>query len=135
MVTTTPVARLEAAKRRLFYVLDALQLPYGTAADGFDPKRPQRQFDAILVDIDHSPDHLLHPEHGDFYQPAGLRRLAAHLRPGGVFALWSDDPPEPRFTAALAELFTTVDAETVRFRNPFLEQESANTVYLAVDPR
>lgn len=105
------------------------------AADGFDPKRPRRQFDAILVDIDHSPDHLLHPGHGDFYQPAGLRRLAAHLRPAGVFALWSDDPPEPRFTAALSDLFTTVESETVRFRNPFLEQESTNTVYVAVDPR
>lgn len=30
-------ARLEAAKRRLVYTLDMLGLPYGTAADGFDP--------------------------------------------------------------------------------------------------
>lgn len=30
-------ARLEAAKRRLFYSLDLLGLPYGSAADGFDP--------------------------------------------------------------------------------------------------
>jgi hypothetical protein len=30
-------ARIEAAKRRLFYGLDLLGLPYGTAADGFDP--------------------------------------------------------------------------------------------------
>ncbi len=29
--------RLEAAKRRVFYDLDQLQLPYGTAADGTDP--------------------------------------------------------------------------------------------------
>jgi hypothetical protein len=29
--------RLEAAKRRLFYDLDQLGLPYGTAADGFQP--------------------------------------------------------------------------------------------------
>ena len=29
--------RLEAAKRRLFYDLDLLGLPHGTAADGFDP--------------------------------------------------------------------------------------------------
>ncbi|MBX7166168.1 MAG: putative zinc-binding peptidase [Pirellulales bacterium] len=29
--------RLEAAKRRLFYELDQLQLPYGTEADGFTP--------------------------------------------------------------------------------------------------
>lgn len=30
-------ARLESAKRRLFYTLDQLDLPYGTEADGFDP--------------------------------------------------------------------------------------------------
>ena len=30
-------ARIEAAKRRLFYILDVLGLPYGTEADGFDP--------------------------------------------------------------------------------------------------
>jgi hypothetical protein len=30
-------ARLEGAKRRLFYGLDLLGLPYGTAADGFSP--------------------------------------------------------------------------------------------------
>ena len=30
-------ARLEAAKRRLIYGLDSLGLPYGSAADGFDP--------------------------------------------------------------------------------------------------
>ena len=30
-------ARLEAAKRRLFYSLDRLGLPHGTAAGGFDP--------------------------------------------------------------------------------------------------
>jgi hypothetical protein len=30
-------ARLESAKRRLFYALDLMGLPYGTAADGFDP--------------------------------------------------------------------------------------------------
>lgn len=30
-------ARLEAAKRRLIYALDTLGLPYGAAADGFEP--------------------------------------------------------------------------------------------------
>ena len=29
--------RIESAKRRLFYILDVLGLPYGTAAEGFDP--------------------------------------------------------------------------------------------------
>lgn len=30
-------ARIERAKRRLFYILDALGLPYGTSAEGFEP--------------------------------------------------------------------------------------------------
>lgn len=33
----TKWARIEAAKRRLFHVVDALGLPYGSATDGFDP--------------------------------------------------------------------------------------------------
>ena len=43
---------------------------------GFDPTAPDRRWHAIVVDIDHSPRHLLHPSHADLYQPAGLRRLA-----------------------------------------------------------
>ena len=61
---------------------------------GFDPAQPRREFHAVLLDIDHSPRNLLHSRHGALYEPAGLRELAAHLRPGGVFALWSDDPPD-----------------------------------------
>jgi hypothetical protein len=102
-----------------------------TAADGYDPQQPDRPFHAVIVDIDHSPEHLLHPDHGGFYRPAGLRRLAGRLHPGGVFALWSNDPPEPCFTDALAEVFSDVTAEVVSFPNPLLGRDSANTVYLA----
>ena len=70
---------------------------------GFDPDTPGRRFDAILVDIDHSPDALLDAGSASFYQPDGLRRLAAHLRPGGVFGLWSDALPDDAFTARLSE--------------------------------
>ena len=34
---------------------------------------------AILVDIDHTPRHHLHPSHAPFYEAAGLRRLAQYL--------------------------------------------------------
>lgn len=101
------------------------------AAGGFDPDRPGRRYHAIIVDIDHSPEHLLHPAHGAFYRPAGLRRLAEHLYPGGVFALWSNDPPDPDFTGTLSDVFTDVTVEVVRFPNPLLGRESSNTVYLA----
>jgi hypothetical protein len=104
--------------------------PEDTAA-GLDPDEPGRLFHAVIVDIDHSPRHLLHPSHTDFYQPDGLRRLAGHLHPGGVFALWSNDPPDDEFTAALADVFDTARAEVVSFANPLQGGTSANTIYLA----
>jgi spermidine synthase len=98
---------------------------------GFDPGTPGRRFHAVLVDIDHTPRHVLHPSHAAFYTPAGLRRLARHLHPGGVFALWSDDPPDADFRAVLAEVFASTEAHVVTFPNPLTGGESANTVYVA----
>ena len=98
---------------------------------GFDPTTPQRTFDAVLLDVDHTPRHVLHPSHGALYTPAGLRRLRRHLRPGGVFALWSDDPPDLDFLAALEDVFATVRADVVPFPNPITGGDSANTVYVA----
>jgi len=101
------------------------------SASGFDPACPGRRFHAILLDIDHSPRNLLHPRHGTFYSPAGLRALAAHLEPGGVFALWSDDPPDDDFLRALRAVFTAAQAHVVPFANPLLDRDSASTVYVA----
>ncbi|MFH0241845.1 spermidine synthase [Streptomyces sp. HK10] len=99
---------------------------------GLDPRRPGGRLHAILLDVDHSPRHVLHPSHAPFYEEAGLRALSAHLHPGGVFALWSDDPPDEDFTAVLARVFSTAEAHVVRFGNPYRpEEESANTVYVA----
>ena len=85
---------------------------------------------AILVDIDHTPTHLLHPSHAAFYSAVGLAQLAARLHPGGVFGLWSDDPPDPGFVSLLEEVFPTVSSEVVTFANHYTGQQSANTVYL-----
>jgi spermidine synthase len=101
------------------------------SGQGFDPEAPGRRFDAIVVDIDHSPRHLLHPTNADFYEPEGMRRLADLLSPGGVFALWSNDPPDEEYTATLATVFTDVRAEVVSFPNPLQDKDSTNTVYLA----
>jgi spermidine synthase len=100
------------------------------AAPGSAPAAGGR-FHAVLVDIDHTPRHLLHPDHAAFYTPAGLRRLSDRLHPGGVFALWSDDPPDADFVAVLAEVFSHTDASVVTFPNPLTGGESANTVYVA----
>ncbi|MDT0479062.1 MULTISPECIES: polyamine aminopropyltransferase [Streptomyces] len=106
---------------------------FALAADpgGLDPEEPGRRFHAILLDVDHSPRHVLHPRHAALYQPAGLRALAEHLHPGGVFALWSNDPPDEEFTSALREVFAQSAAHVVDFYNPLQGGTSANTVYLA----
>ncbi len=102
-----------------------------TSGAGFDPLLPRRAFDAVLVDIDHTPRHVLHPSHSAFYTRAGLQNLARHLHPGGVFALWSDDPPDVDFQAVLGQVFTNEVAHVVTFPNPFTREDSANTVYVA----
>lgn len=98
---------------------------------GIDAGSPARRFHAILVDIDHSPRHVLNSRHAALYTADGLHRLAAHLRPGGAFALWSNDPPDETFLADLAAAFAHSDAHIVRFHNPLQNREAANTVYVA----
>lgn len=98
---------------------------------GFDPCEPQRLFDGILVDIDHSPDSNLHPSHVPFYSQEGLGRVADRLKLGGIFALWSADPPDVTMTARLGEAFCSAEARPVEFRNPLLDRDDVNTIYLA----
>ena len=102
------------------------------STDGFDAGTPGRRFDAVLVDIDHSPRNLLHPRHAALYEPEGLARLAAHLHPGGVFALWSNDPPDDAFKRVLAGVFAISDAHVVTFDNWRGERDASNTVYVGV---
>lgn len=103
----------------------------GASADG-GHGQPSPLADVVLLDIDHTPRHVLHPSHAGFYTAAGLRSLAERLRPAGVFALWSDDPPDDEFGAVLDEVFGDHDAHVVAFPNHLTGGESANTVYVAV---
>ncbi len=117
---------LTADPRSRFAEADFFAL--AASADGFGGG----PVDAVLLDVDHSPRHVLAPANAALYTPAGLRRLAAHLRPGGVFGLWSDDPPDADFEAALDAVFATRRSHVVTFANPLTGGESANTVYVAV---
>lgn len=99
--------------------------------EGFDPERPARQFDAILADIDHAPDHLLDARSDNFYQVEGLRSLKRHLKPGGIFGLWSNEVTDQRFLDRLGAAFPQAWAEPVTFDNPLTGRPFTQTVYLA----
>ena len=101
---------------------------------GFEPETPGRRYDAILLDIDHSPRHLLDESHGWFYSAEGLRAASALMAPGAVFAMWSDDAPDDEFCSVLDAVFADVEARRIWFPNPLTGGRSAATIYLATQP-
>jgi spermidine synthase len=100
-------------------------------APGIDARNFSRRFHAILVDIDHSPRHVLHDSHRTLYGRDGLSQLATHLHPGGAFALWSNDPPDDAFQALLQTVFASCESNVVTFHNPLQDRVATNTVYVA----
>ena len=106
-----------------FFAAIAAGLPFGPEAPAL--------LHAILVDIDHTPSHLLHPSHAGFYTPAGLKRLAERLHPGGVFALWSDAAPDDSYLGTMAQVFPSATAHIVTFSNHHTGRDASNTIYLA----
>lgn len=95
------------------------------------PEEGHEGYDAILLDVDHSPRHQLDPSHADLYSVDGLRALDRHLAAGGVFALWSDDPPDADFMTELRAVFDDGAAHVVDFANAVTGGTSSNTVYVA----
>ncbi len=98
------------------------------AKPGFFDDQPVH---AVLLDIDHSPQHWLNDSNQHFYTRESLTAMARKIVKGGVFGLWSNDLPDPDFMAHLQALFSDVSAEVVRFPNPYSGGESTNSVYIA----
>ena len=70
-----------------------------------------------------------HREGGTFC--GGVEPVHSRLRPGGVFALWSDAPPSDEFLGRLRAVFATAEGHLVTFPNPLIDGESSNSVYVA----
>ncbi len=101
------------------------------ARTGFDIFNKERKFDAVLLDIDHSPEHFLDEKNESFYSVGGLKLLRKQLKNGGVFALWSNDPADEKFTKHLQTVFGTAAAHNVEFLNPYTNSTAVNSVYVA----
>lgn len=104
---------------------------FSLARTGFEPIGPGRKFDAVLLDIDHTPELVLDESNRSFYSREGLVPVRNQLKPGGTFALWSDDPASEKVTALLRDVFGTADAHNIEFPNPYTRSTSVNAVYVA----
>lgn len=102
-------------------------------ADFFELIRnePVRKMDVILLDIDHTPSHVLHQSNNRFYTEQGLTELTKHLKPGGVFAIWADGAPENLFTKRLQRVFREAEGHTIEFDNAITGGSSIGAVYTA----
>lgn len=73
---------------------------------------PDGCLDAIVLDVDNGPDHLVYDANAAIYQSAFLALCAQRLTPHGSLSLWSQADSLP-LRAALAEHFVRVDAEAM----------------------
>jgi hypothetical protein len=60
-----------------------------------------------------------------------LRQLKRSLVPGGVFGLWSNDPPQEDFVDRLGGVFANAEGHRIDFPNPLQEGTSSAGIYIA----
>lgn len=87
-------------------------------------------YDAILIDVDHSPDERLGEESEPFYSVAGLQAARKHLAKGGVLAVWSYAESSP-FADALRVVFDNVRVEPVSYDNQMVDETRTDWLFYA----
>ena len=83
---------------------------------------PRSRYDAILLDLYEGPHAATQRPDDPFYGSAALRRSRAALTPGGMFAVWSEEPD-----AAFSRRFAAAGFETTTHR---LGKSRRHVVYL-----
>ncbi|MBA3312741.1 MAG: spermidine synthase [Planctomycetota bacterium] len=98
----------------------------------FLSKPPEKAYDLILIDVDHSPDDRLADTEPQFYSPPGLHDAKRHLAPGGVLAVWSYAESSP-FADTLRSVFGEVRVEPVTVENDLIGEEQTDWLFFARD--
>lgn len=127
-----PLGKILNADSRNNYVYGSFFDLAKDPSTGFDPSNDGKKFDAILLDIDHSPTEFLNVANASFYTTENLGLMAEQLKSQGVFAMWSQNLPEESFEALLKTVFEHVESHVVSFYNPFQSKVSTNSVYVCV---
>ena len=127
-----PLGKILNADSRNRYVLGSFFDLATDPATSFNPSIKGATFDAILLDIDHSPTEFLNAANASFYTRKSLALMAEQLKPEGVFAMWSQNLPEAHFVTLLESVFEKVESHVVSFFNPLQGGESTSSVYVCV---
>ena len=93
---------------------------------------PTKQFDLILIDVDHSPEDQLDEVKHSFYTEEGLTRAKQHLTKEGLLGVWSYAESSP-FAEALAQVFPRVHIEPVTFTNTHINETMTDWLFFARD--
>ena len=90
--------------------------------------KADREYDAILLDVDNGPDGLTHEANDRLYSMAGLASARKALRSNGILAIWSSEG-DSRFTARLHKSGFAVDVNSVHARSN--GKGAKHTIWLA----
>lgn len=95
---------------------------------------PERKYDVVLIDVDHSPqEHLsLETPKETFYSASGLKRAKEHLAPGAVLGVWSYAESSP-FVEALKNVFKDVQVKEISFQNKLSNKTETDWLFFARD--
>ncbi len=91
---------------------------------------PEHPWDLLLIDVDHSPRNRLDEASEPFYTVEGQRRVAQHLAPGGVLAVWSAKDDDA-FAGVLEEVYAHAEREQVRWTCENLGGPMEHVLFLA----
>ena len=94
-------------------------------------KEPRESYDLIVIDVDHSPSDQLGETDHAFYTPEGLLRAKAHLREGGILAVWSY-AESSAFSAALRSTFSRVVVEPISTINTLVDHEQTDWLFFGI---
>ncbi len=88
-----------------------------------------QRFDAILIDVDHSPDDQLAEVNHHFYEVDGLQSAVRHLNEKGQLALWSYDQHTP-LLEAMRQVFDDATVLPIRFYNQLVHEHHTDWLYM-----
>ena len=92
---------------------------------------PKSLYDVIVIDVDHSPSDQLGAGDHKFYTAEGLIKAKAHLRQGGVLAVWSY-AESSSFSDALRLVFSEVRSEPVTTINDLVDCEQTDWLFFGL---